>query len=151
MLLPLTVAQDCSLIRIKGGTHVPWSPPFHYLRYVFAPTLADLGLRIKLNINKWGFYPEGGEIEGKIFPSQTLKAKNWLKPPVFSQLKAISICLNLPEHIRKSQANTLINQLEKIGWKAELREEEAKGRGKGSFLFLWIDAVSYTHLTLPTN
>ncbi|CAD7770349.1 hypothetical protein DMNBHIDG_00162 [Candidatus Methanoperedenaceae archaeon GB37] len=23
--------------------------------------------------------------------------------------------------------------------KAELREEEAKGRGKGSFLFLWID------------
>ena len=31
ILLPLTVAQDCSLIRIKGGTHVPWSPPFHYL------------------------------------------------------------------------------------------------------------------------
>ena len=140
MLLPLTVAQDCSLIRIKGGTHVPWSPPFHYLRYVFAPTLADLGVKIELNINKWGFYPEGGgEIEGKIYPFQTLKAKNWLKPPVFSQLKAISICLNLPEHIRKRQANTLINQLEKIGLKAELREEEAKGRGKGSFLFLWID------------
>ena len=140
MLLPLTVAQDCSFIRIKGGTHVPWSPPFHYLRYVFAPTLADLGVKIELNINKWGFYPEGGgEIEGKIYPFQTLKAKNWLKPPVFSQLKAISICLNLPEHIRKRQANTLINQLEKIGLKAELREEEAKGRGKGSFLFLWID------------
>ncbi len=140
MLLPLTVAQDCSLIRIKGGTHVPWSPPFHYLRYVFAPTLADLGVKIELNINKWGFYPEGGgEIEGKIYPFQTLKAKNWLKPPVFSQLKAISICLNLPEHIRKRQANTLINQLEKMGLKAELREEEAKGRGKGSFLFLWID------------
>ena len=140
MLLPLTVAQDCSLIRIKGGTHVPWSPPFHYLRYVFAPTLADLGVKIELNINKWGFYPEGGgEIEGKIYPSQTLKAKNWLKPPVFSQLKAISACLNLAEHIKKRQANTLINQLEKIGLKAELREEEAKGRGKGSFLFLWID------------
>jgi len=140
MLLPLTVAQDCSLIRIKGGTHVPWSPPFHYLRYVFAPTLADLGVKIELNINKWGFYPEGGgEIEGKIYPFQTLKAKNWLKPPVFSQLKAISICLNLPEHIRKRQANTLINQLEKMRLKAELREEEAKGRGKGSFLFLWID------------
>ncbi|MCD6214228.1 MAG: RNA 3'-phosphate cyclase [Candidatus Desulfofervidus sp.] len=140
MLLPLTVAQDCSFIRIKGGTHVPWSPPFHYLRYVFAPTLADLGVKIELNINKWGFYPEGGgEIEGKIYSFQTLKAKNWLKPPVFSQLKAISICLNLPEHIRKRQANTLINQLEKIGLKAELREEEAKGRGKGSFLFLWID------------
>ena len=140
MLLPLMIAQDCSLIRIKGGTHVPWSPPFHYLRYVFAPTLADLGVKIELNINKWGFYPEGGgEIEGKIYPSQTLKAKNWLKPPVFSQLKAVSACLNLAEHIKKRQANTLINQLEKMGLKAELREEEAKGRGKGSFLFLWID------------
>jgi len=140
ILLPLTVAQDCSLIRIKGGTHVPWSPPFHYLRYVFAPTLADLGVKIELNINKWGFYPEGGgEIEGKIYPFQTLKAKNWVKPPVFSQLKAMSACLNLAEHIKKRQANTLINQLEKMGLKAELREEEAKGRGKGSFLFLWID------------
>jgi RNA 3'-terminal phosphate cyclase (ATP) len=31
LLLPLAIAPDASRLAIAGGTHVPWSPCFHYL------------------------------------------------------------------------------------------------------------------------
>ena len=34
IFLPLCLAQGNSTLSLVGGTHVPWSPPFHYLSEV---------------------------------------------------------------------------------------------------------------------
>jgi len=141
ILLPLSMADEASEIKIKGGTHVPWSPPFHYLKYVFAPMLNSIGIKIELKLYQWGWYPEGGgEIVIRVFPAKELKAQSWNEPPNFSCLKAISASSHLPEHVRKRQIERLIFRLKEIGLEIKSKEEiEASGKGKGSFLFLWID------------
>ena len=42
LLLPLALAGTPSRITLVGGTHVPWSPPVHYLSQVFLPALAPV-------------------------------------------------------------------------------------------------------------
>ena len=37
ILLPLCFAERQSSSTVIGGTHVPWSPSYHYLKHVFYP------------------------------------------------------------------------------------------------------------------
>ena len=74
ILLPFLFAQRSSTVSIIGGTHVPLSPAFHYLRFVFLPLLSRLGANIDLNIEKWGWYPIGkGMINARISPMKGIK------------------------------------------------------------------------------
>lgn len=140
ILLPLSLAQAASTVTIKGGTHVPWSPPFHYLKYVFAPMLAFLGVNIELELLRWGWYPHGqGEIKARIYPAKELNSQHWENPPLFLSLKGLSASVDLPQHIKKRQASRLKTCIEKLGLKIEIEEQEGFGIGQGSFLFLWVD------------
>ena len=42
---PLLRADGKSMVTLTGGTHVPFSPTFHYLAEVFAPMLQRLGAK----------------------------------------------------------------------------------------------------------
>jgi RNA 3'-terminal phosphate cyclase (ATP) len=62
VLLPLALAGGISQITLRGGTHVAWSPPYHYLKRVYLPALERMGIQAKVNIQKWGWYPQGGGV-----------------------------------------------------------------------------------------
>jgi RNA 3'-terminal phosphate cyclase (ATP) len=53
VLLPLALAPGPSRLDLRGGTHVPWSPPFLYLTEVYLPTLARLGLQVTLELQRF--------------------------------------------------------------------------------------------------
>ncbi|HDD35379.1 MAG TPA: RNA 3'-phosphate cyclase [Candidatus Desulfofervidus auxilii] len=142
ILLPLVMADSPSEVVVRGGTHVPFSPPYHYLEYVLAPMLLSLGIKLDFRLFKWGWYPEGGgEITVKVFPVKKFKGQYWEKPPNFSSLKVISASSHLPEDIRKRQTKKLLSYLREVKLKAEIEEIEASAKGKGTFLFLWVDEV----------
>ncbi len=61
-LIPLALCNSSSKITIKGGTHVPWSPCFHYLEKVFLPAIYTMGIHCHINLKRWGFYPKGDGI-----------------------------------------------------------------------------------------
>ena len=135
-LLPvLLFAESSTTLIIKGGTHVPWSPPAHYLAAVFLPALQEMEGNVNLTIQQWGFYPRGGgEINLIVKPGRRLKAVEWTRPPGPENFQGLSAAANLPDHVIHRQSQTLQSLLEQP---LPIREEQAPSPGQGSFVFLW--------------
>jgi RNA 3'-terminal phosphate cyclase (ATP) len=57
---PLGTAAAPSTLHVTGGTHVPASPPFHYLARHWAAAVEGLGLQARFELQRAGFYPRGG-------------------------------------------------------------------------------------------
>jgi RNA 3'-phosphate cyclase len=135
LLPPLLKASRPSTLTIRGGTHVPWSPPAHYLLHVFLPALAQLGPRATLELRRWGWYPRGGgEIHLEIQPARQFIAVDWRQPPLFAAFQAISAISRVPEHIMHRQARRL---KERLGENLPVELVEASGLDPGTFVFLW--------------
>jgi RNA 3'-terminal phosphate cyclase (ATP) len=62
LYLPLSFAAGPSRLTLRGGTHVPWSPCYHYLQWQWLPFLAAAGLKLELTLETAGFYPRGGGV-----------------------------------------------------------------------------------------
>ena len=58
--IPLSFAGSASSVIITGGTHVPWSPCFHYLDLQWRYWLERIGFNLDLTLDLAGFYPQGG-------------------------------------------------------------------------------------------
>lgn len=71
-LLPLaTGLEDPLAVTATGGTDVAWSPPMDYQRYVKLPLLWRFGLAATVEVDRRGFYPEGGSrARLRLFPSE---------------------------------------------------------------------------------
>ncbi len=60
-LLPLATVLDAPLsVTATGGTDVKWSPPMEYFRAVKLPLVGQYGLVAACDIDRRGFYPDGG-------------------------------------------------------------------------------------------
>ncbi|MBX5483595.1 MAG: RNA 3'-phosphate cyclase [Myxococcaceae bacterium] len=68
LFFPLALAGGGTLT-LRGGTHLPHSPAYHYLSWIWAPTMAAFGLIADLQLRYAGFYPKGaGEVVARILP-----------------------------------------------------------------------------------
>jgi RNA 3'-terminal phosphate cyclase (ATP) len=68
LFFPLALAGGGRLT-LRGGTHLPHSPSYHYLANVWLPVMHAYGLRASLSLTHAGFYPEGGgELQAEISP-----------------------------------------------------------------------------------
>ncbi|ELY68042.1 RNA 3'-terminal phosphate cyclase [Natrinema versiforme] len=60
-LLPLaTILESPLSVTVTGGTDVAWSPPLDYLRYVTLPLVRRFGVEAACEVDRRGFYPDGG-------------------------------------------------------------------------------------------
>jgi len=144
ILLPLCFAEQASVIFVKGGTHVPWSPSFHYLRSIVAPLLFRLGVHAEYTIQSWGWYPiGGGQVSARITPAQSLRPLTAIDRGRLLRVTGISSIANLPEHIAARQRDRALAVLGRQGIDASIETLSAPSAGKGSFLFL---AAEFEHL-----
>jgi RNA 3'-terminal phosphate cyclase (ATP) len=89
-LLPaLAFCGRSSRLNIKGGTHIPLSPPHEFIEWAFIPFIANLGVRMRASFNQPGFLPSGnGEVDYVIEPlSRTLKAVNLVERGTLASIK----------------------------------------------------------------
>lgn len=142
LLLPLIFTGAPSRLTLLGGTHVPWSPPVHYLTEVFLPALRETGLETDLSLRRWGWYPAGGgEIEAIISPVTRLRAFNPEPPARAPTIIGVSAVSNLPRSIAERQRRRAEERLIAAGLSAVIDiEEDRTARSPGTLLFLGVRA-----------
>ncbi len=139
LLAPLALAGDRSRLTLIGGTHVAWSPPYHYLDEVLFPTLRIMGVHVGARLERWGWYPRGGGIvRVEIQPCSEFKPATFTDRGSLKNVRGLSAISRLPGHVADRQKNYAVERLEKeMGVKPEVAvlQDIPKG-GPGSFLFL---------------
>lgn len=142
----LAQADARSEITIRGGTHVPWSPPFEHLSNVFLPSVAVLGLRADVTLTKCGYYPRGGgEITTVIHPSEQNPARFVLESRGrLNRLWGVVGISNIPDVIAGRIASAATAMLRAAGHSASIEERRLPSPGQGVFLFL---CAEYEHST----
>jgi RNA 3'-terminal phosphate cyclase (ATP) len=137
--LPVALIAGGS-ITVTGGTEVDRSPTIDYLEQVLFPVLARHGAKIRTEILKRGYYPEGGgEVRVSVEPSR-------LSPLTFADGKPgscgiISCSSNLPDHVAERQAAAAQRLLAgRLGVPCETRLDRRKGASTGTSCTVWAGA-----------
>jgi RNA 3'-terminal phosphate cyclase (ATP) len=137
ILPPLSMAKGESTLLISGGTHVPWSPPYHHVAQVLIPTLSQLGFRCTTQLKRWGWYPKGGGlIHARVKPHGPLKSFQLDQPFDFQYMSGISASSRLPEHIRVRQRKQLEARLQKAGIQGRVELLDVDAMNPGTLVFL---------------
>lgn len=143
LLLPLAMAGAPSRLTLKGGTHVAWSPPFHYLAHVFLPTVARMGLRAEARLEAWGFYPVGGgQVSVDITPPSSFSSLSLVERGQLKKIRGWAAATNLPAHIPQRIANRARNVLMQKRLPVEITPLRERGAGPGAALCL---VAEYEH------
>ena len=104
--------KEKNTITLKGGTHVHFSPCFHYFAGVFANFLKKIGIEIRLTIESYGFYPKGGgKVRAEIFPAKHVKPLNVMERGNILRLSGYSGVGNLPLSIAERQKKALVERI----------------------------------------
>jgi RNA 3'-terminal phosphate cyclase (ATP) len=138
LLLPLAFAAAPSRLTLIGGTHVPWSPPVHYLTAVYLAALRRIAVDADVALRRWGWYPRGGGvIEAVVTPTRVLGGLRWenrAPPEVIAGVSAVS---RLPLAIAERQRRRALERLEAAGLTADIAlVEDTLALGPGTLLFL---------------
>ena len=125
-ILPaLITAAGPSRVEIEGGTHNPADPPFDFLQRSFIPLIESMGPKVKLELQRYGFYPAGGgRFLVEITTTDVLKPIGLEERGEIATRRATALVANLPYHIAKRELDTVAKLL---NWDAELlRCEDTK-------------------------
>jgi len=139
-ILPAAIFSDKETrIKIRGGTDVPMSPPIDYMREVFLPNIAMMGVKAEIELIRRGHYPKGGGlVELRVWPSK-------LEPIVYTErgeikeVKGRAHAVKLPLHVVKRIVNSAKDVLMKKGLSVHIEEEWSKDShlGPGAGITLW--------------
>ena len=139
---PLLFARESSTVELIGGTHVRFSPSYHYIHHVFFPVLRTLGCDLRITMDVAGFYPRGGGIvRAEIHPVRELGYLDSQGRGKFERITGSSVVANLPDHIAIRQMEAAREKMESLGCGVEIETGRLPSRGRGSSIFL-IPAVS---------
>jgi len=149
LLLPLASARADSELVLIGGTHVAWSPPYHYLRHVYLPAVQKMGIWARVSIERWGWYPLGGGkmrvrirgqgTEGSSDNLLSLSPVRLEDRGALVRVWGISAVSNLPDHIVERQRRRAEEILRARGFEVQIDGVRAPSRGRGTMLFLVVE------------
>lgn len=137
IFLPLSLASGSSEITLTGGTHVPWSPIYHYAQHHWLLLLTACGYRGESTLQKAGFYPQGGgEVGIKIWPARDLLPFVGLQRGELDQIRGFSGVANLKDEIAKRQKHHALQRLYPICPETKIKTLRLPSPGKGTFIQL---------------
>ena len=151
-MLLLTILPICAFAEEKvrvlvrnGGTDVRYSPTINYIRLVLLPTLEKMGLKSRVAVRRYGYYPKGGgEVYLEVEPCHQLQPITLNSFGKVEVIKGVSVCTFLEERkVAERQKIAASRLLETRGYRAEIEviNDRSNPLQKGSSITL------YTHTT----
>ncbi|MCJ7716895.1 MAG: RNA 3'-terminal phosphate cyclase [Anaerolineales bacterium] len=140
IFIPLSVASKKSQVSIIGGTHVPWSPPFHYLKWQWLPWMEKIGYSGKVELDHCGYYPAGGGgISCSVIPAGSIQPVQITDKGRLIQIRGISAATDLPKDIPNRQRLRFISSMGSSYPLNDIRSVILPGKGRGTFLTVLVE------------
>ncbi|MBZ5694663.1 MAG: RNA 3'-terminal phosphate cyclase [Acidobacteriia bacterium] len=115
VLYPLSLGNADSTISLIGGTHVPWSPCFHYLQLHWLHYMRKIGFAIELELESAGFYPRGGgRIRAVVHPTAELSPLRLTDRGPLKRIRGVSAVANLSADVAERQKKQALKKLGKL-------------------------------------
>lgn len=145
VLPALMLADGPSTLLVEGGTHNPWAPPFDFLARAFVPLVNRMGPRVRLELERHGFFPAGGgRVRVQIEPAAVLAGFDLCDRGERIDRRARVLLSNLPEHIARREVDAIV---EKTGWeRGACSIEEVPAAGPGNVVLLEIASANVTEV-----
>lgn len=138
-VLPALMTQPAaSRLVLEGGTHNPMAPPFDFLERVYLPLLERLGPRVRVTLERPGFYPAGG---GKLLVDvqpAPLRGLELLERGGLVRTRATAIVSHLPLHVAERELDVVRRKLRWAHADLEAREDP-RSHGPGNVLLLDVE------------
>ena len=110
--VPLSFAARSSRVKLFGGTHVPWSPCYHYLALQWLTFVRKIGYKISLELKASGFYPKGGgSVVAIVKPVEKISALNLTNRGALIRIRGFSAVANLPRNIAERQRAQVVRRM----------------------------------------
>ncbi len=146
-LLPaLWQADRSSTVTIRGGTHNAMAPPAQFLQRAYGRVLAQMGVKLDLQLQRFGFYPAGGgELLANIEPCPQLKQIELMQRGARTAAYAESFVAGVPRAVAERELAELANGL---GWAQEQLQavELPSNQGPGNALLLTLEHEAVTEV-----
>lgn len=137
ILLPLSFAGASSTITLIGGTHVPWSPCFHFMELHWLHYMRRIGFNIQLELEVAGFYPQGGgRVRAAVQPVARLSALRLTSRGPLRRIRGISAVANLNISVAERQKLQALKRLSAVSQAAEIEILRLSSPSKGTLLLL---------------
>lgn len=146
VLPALLCASGPSALRLEGGTHNPWAPPFDFLSRAFLPLVNRMGPTVNATLVRPGFYPAGGgEFHVTITPAANLAPIELLERGETKRVTATATVAHLPRNIAERELRVIAGKLGLTD--ADLVVEEVAGsRGPGNVVTIEIECEHLTEV-----
>lgn len=137
ILHPLSFAPARSTVALIGGTHVPWSPCFHFLEMHWLHYMRKIGFDVSLQLHAAGFYPRGGgRVLALVQPISRLAPLCLNNRGALKRIRGVSAVANLNDSIAERQKVQAIKRLNDISRAIEIPIIRLSSPSKGSLLLL---------------
>ena len=146
-ILPaLMMASAPSRVVIEGGTHNMAAPPFDFLRKTFVPLVERMGPKVKLQFERYGFYPAGGgRFIAQIEPARALTPFHLGERGPVTSRRIHAVVANLSRKIAEREVHTAAGILT---WGPETHDIKVtrESSGPGNVLMIEIETAEVTEL-----
>jgi RNA 3'-terminal phosphate cyclase (ATP) len=137
IFIPLSLSDTPSVVTVTGGTHVKWSPAYHYLDLHWLRYMGEIGFRADLTLELAGYYPQGGGIvRASIQPCSDLMPLDIKQRGSLKIVRGLSAISNLPTSIADRQRYQALQKLEGLDCPVEIEVIHLSSRWKGTMLLL---------------
>jgi len=108
---PLLLGTTPSRLTVTGGTHVPYAPPFEFMRDTLFPRLETLGVRLNARMDRIGYMDiGGGSVTVEIQPVAAPAPFHQGEAGAWEGTTAVIYGHNLPEGIVEREIDVLLSE-----------------------------------------
>jgi RNA 3'-terminal phosphate cyclase (ATP) len=133
-------------LRIGGGTHNPFAPPFDFVDRVVLPRLAAMGANVTATLERHGFFPAGGGgLRVRVEPAGTVAPLDLLERGETVRVQATAIVARLPRAIAERELRA-VGRLLPLEGESPVIVEAAGSKGPGNVLMVEVESEHVTEI-----